>query len=40
VLDFNQACAFTSFAACPLAPPENRLDMRVTASEKKYAGAH
>ena len=44
VLDFNQAynppCAFTAFATCPLAPPENRLDMRVTAGEKKYAGAH
>jgi uncharacterized protein (DUF1684 family) len=44
VLDFNQAynppCAFTGFATCPLAPPENRLDMRVTAGEKKYAGAH
>ncbi|MEO5829035.1 MAG: DUF1684 domain-containing protein [Rhodanobacter sp.] len=44
VLDFNQAynppCAFTPFATCPLAPPENRLDMRVTAGEKKYAGAH
>ncbi len=42
VLDFNKAynppCAFTSFATCPLAPPENRLDMRVTAGEKKYAG--
>ncbi|MHB1056257.1 MAG: DUF1684 domain-containing protein [Rhodanobacter sp.] len=44
VLDFNKAynppCAFTPFATCPLAPPENRLDMRVTAGEKKYAGAH
>ncbi len=44
VLDFNKAynppCAFTSFATCPLAPPENRLDMRVTAGEKKYAGGH
>ena len=42
VLDFNEAynppCAFTSFATCPLAPPENRLDLRVTAGEKKYAG--
>ncbi len=42
VLDFNRAynppCAFTSFATCPLAPPENRLDLRVTAGEKKYAG--
>lgn len=45
VLDFNKAynppCAFTSFATCPLAPPDNRLDLRVTAGEKKYAhGAH
>ena len=44
VLDFNKAynppCAFTPFATCPLAPPENRLDLRVTAGEKKYRGAH
>lgn len=44
VLDFNQAynppCAFTAFATCPLAPPENRLDLRVTAGEKKYRGEH
>ena len=44
VLDFNQAynppCAFTPFATCPLAPPENRLDIAVTAGEKKYAGGH
>jgi uncharacterized protein (DUF1684 family) len=44
VLDFNKAynppCAFTPFATCPLAPPENRLDLRVTAGEKNYAGAH
>jgi uncharacterized protein (DUF1684 family) len=43
VLDFNQAynppCAFTAFATCPLAPPENRLDLRVTAGEKKYRKA-
>jgi len=42
VLDFNKAynppCAFTPFATCPLAPPENRLDLRVTAGEMKYAG--
>jgi uncharacterized protein (DUF1684 family) len=42
VLDFNEArnppCAFTPYATCPLAPPENRLDLRVTAGEKKYAG--
>lgn len=41
VLDFNQAynppCAFTPFATCPLPPPENRLDLAVTAGEKKYA---
>jgi uncharacterized protein (DUF1684 family) len=42
-VDFNKAynppCAFTPYATCPLAPPENRLDLRVTAGEKKYAGA-
>ena len=44
VIDFNKAynppCAFTSFATCPLAPPENRLGMAVTAGEKKYRGNH
>lgn len=44
ILDFNEAynppCAFTAFATCPLAPPENRLDLSVTAGEKKYAGGH
>lgn len=44
VLDFNKAynppCAFTPYATCPLAPPENRLDLRVDAGEKKYRGAH
>jgi uncharacterized protein len=43
VLDFNKAynppCAFTAFATCPLAPPENRLDLRVTAGERKYRKA-
>ncbi|MDI3261368.1 MAG: DUF1684 domain-containing protein [Fulvimonas sp.] len=43
VLDFNRAynppCAFTPFATCPLAPPENRLDIAVTAGEKKYRGS-
>ena len=42
VLDFNKAtnppCAFTPYATCPLAPPENRMDLRVTAGEKKYRG--
>ncbi len=37
---YNPPCAFTPYATCPLAPPENRLDMRVTAGEKKYAGGH
>ncbi|GAA0889253.1 DUF1684 domain-containing protein [Rhodanobacter soli] len=44
VLDFNKAynppCAFTPFATCPLAPPENRLDLRATAGEKNYRGSH
>lgn len=44
ILDFNEAynppCAFTPFATCPLAPPENRLDLRITAGEKKYRGEH
>ncbi len=44
VLDFNKAynppCAFTPYATCPLAPPENRLDLRVTAGERKYRGEH
>ena len=38
-LDFNFAysppCAFTSFATCPLPPPENWLHFAVTAGEKK-----
>lgn len=41
VVDFNRAynppCAFTAYATCPLPPPENRLDLAVTAGEKKYA---
>ena len=43
-LDFNRSysppCAFTAFATCPLPPPENRLDLAITAGEKAYAGAH
>ncbi len=42
VLDFNRAynppCTFTEHSTCPLPPPENRLDVRVTAGEKDYAG--
>lgn len=44
VLDFNKAynppCAFTAYATCPLAPPENRLGVRVTAGEKRYQAGH
>lgn len=40
MLDFNQSrnppCAFTAFATCPLPPPENRLDLAITAGEKAY----
>ena len=43
-IDFNKAynppCAFTPYATCPLAPPENRLGLPVTAGEKKYRGGH
>jgi uncharacterized protein (DUF1684 family) len=38
LLDFNQAfsppCAFTPYSACPVAPPQNRLSVRVEAGEK------
>lgn len=41
-LDFNRAfnppCAFTPFATCPLAPPENWLPFAVPAGEKKWLG--
>lgn len=41
-IDFNQAynppCAFTAFSTCPLPPPENRLDLAVTAGERKHIG--
>ncbi|WP_278265536.1 DUF1684 domain-containing protein [Nocardia sp. AG03] len=37
-LDFNRAvnlpCAFTDFATCPVAPPENRLRVAIEAGEK------
>ena len=40
VVDFNKAynppCAFNDFSTCPLPPQENRLDIAVTAGEKKY----
>lgn len=41
-VDFNKAynppCALNDFATCPLPPWQNRLKLRVTAGEKKYAG--
>jgi uncharacterized protein (DUF1684 family) len=42
LLDFNTAfnppCAFTPYAVCPLAPPENRLAVPVEAGEKRPVG--
>jgi uncharacterized protein (DUF1684 family) len=39
-IDFNRAynppCAFTQFATCPLPPNENRLNLAITAGEKRY----
>lgn len=41
-IDFNRAynppCALNAFSTCPLPPPENRLDVAVTAGEKKPSG--
>ncbi|HYM41122.1 MAG TPA: DUF1684 domain-containing protein [Steroidobacteraceae bacterium] len=41
-VDFNKAynppCALNEFATCPLPPQQNRMTLRVTAGEKKYAG--
>ncbi|MBS0613929.1 MAG: DUF1684 domain-containing protein, partial [Proteobacteria bacterium] len=40
-VDFNRAynppCAFTSYATCPLPPPQNHLALRVDAGELTYA---
>ncbi len=40
ILDFNKSenppCAFTSFATCPLPPPQNRLNVEIKAGEKRY----
>jgi len=40
ILDFNKAynppCAFTEFATCPLPPDQNKLNIMITAGEKKY----
>lgn len=39
VLDFNKAenppCAYTTFATCPVPPPQNRLDVEIKAGELK-----
>lgn len=44
VLDFNRAenppCALTPHLVCPIAPPQNRLDLAVTAGEKTYQARH
>ena len=41
-VDFNKAynppCALNDFATCPLPPPQNRLQLRIDAGEKSYAG--
>jgi uncharacterized protein (DUF1684 family) len=41
VLDFNKAynppCALSPHVVCPTAPAENRLGLRITAGEKKFA---
>jgi uncharacterized protein (DUF1684 family) len=40
VLDFNKAinlpCSYIPYATCPLAPPQNRLSLPITAGEMKY----
>jgi uncharacterized protein len=40
ILDFNKAvnlpCAYTPYATCPLAPPQNRLSLAIEAGEKMY----
>lgn len=43
ILDFNKAnclpCAYTPHATCPIAPPQNRLKLAVTAGEQTYQPA-
>jgi uncharacterized protein (DUF1684 family) len=42
IVDFNKGynppCAFTDFATCPMPPLPNRLDLSITAGEKKPTG--
>jgi uncharacterized protein (DUF1684 family) len=44
IIDFNKAynppCAFTKYATCPLPPEENRLAIKITASEKNFGHGH
>jgi uncharacterized protein (DUF1684 family) len=44
VLDFNEAynppCAYNPYTTCPLAPPQNRLNVRVEAGEMVYHRDH
>ena len=43
IIDFNRTytppCAFTEFGTCLLPPPENRLNLAITAGEKTYSKA-
>ncbi len=43
-LNFNRAynppCAYTSYATCPLPPPQNQLKIAIRAGEKKYPDSH
>jgi len=40
LVDFNKAynppCALTAFATCPLPPPQNKLELAITAGELRY----
>jgi len=44
ILDFNKCtnppCVFTPYATCPLPPPDNVLDLAVTAGEKMWGEQH
>jgi uncharacterized protein len=44
ILDFNKAvnppCVFTPYATCPLPPPENQLQIPVSAGEKMWGSHH
>lgn len=43
-IDFNRAynppCVFSDYATCPLPAPENKLEIAVTAGEKKWGRGH